>query len=281
MGISLPELFRFRNQIATLSRQEQAVPDGVLLSRISDTVTLDAFTGADMTCAVLFPQPTKEQLIRAGLNPDTYKYPTLKTFAELQTLTVSSARSVTAIRRLGEAHVHKYVKGGRTIAGSMIFTNFNRDVFADFYRLHPSDVFTNSSIPFHIDQLPEFHIIISAANEYGTFANMALINVTLTNFGTTMSIHDLLTESTYTYVAQLMFPFVSQSLDFSNIINRAVNAISGTTTIPLSTALSVLTDSTIAGHSPAFGFDDVIIQGSYFEDEGSVYHRWKDLRRNK
>jgi hypothetical protein len=279
MGISLPELFRFRSQIASLARQEQAVPDGVLLSRISDTVTLDAFTGADISCAVLFPQPTKEQLIQSGLDPNTYSYPTLKVFAELQTLTISSARSITAVRRLGEAHVHKYVRGARTIAGSMIFTNFNRDVFADFYRLHPGDVFTDTSVPFHIDQLPEFHIIISAANEFGTFGNMALINVTLTNFGTTMSIHDLLTESTYSYVAQLMFPFVSESLDFSKVINRAVNFARGNETLPLSSTLDAIAKG--LDRSPAFGFDDVSMQGSYFEDEDAIYERWKAIRRNK
>jgi hypothetical protein len=272
MGISLAELFRFRNQISTLARQEQTFPDGRLLRRIGDEVTLDAFTGADISCAVVFPKPTKADLIRAGLDPDV-EYPTLKQFAELQTLTISSARSVTAVRRLGEAHVHKYIRGPRTIAGSMIFTNFNRDVFTDFYRLHPGDSFLDQAVPFHVDQIPEFHIIISAANEMGTFANMALINVTLTNFGTTMSIHDLMLESTYTYVAQMMFPFVSNTLDFSKTINTAIEIAAGAETVPLSTVL----DSLLAEKDHVFGFY-AGQQGDYFRDDEEVYQSWKKAR---
>jgi hypothetical protein len=277
MAVSLPELFRFRERVSTLARKSGNLADGRVFSGIEDSITLDAFSGADISCVVSFPQQSREEMLRAGLDPDLAKNRPIKQFAELQTLTISSARSISPVRRLGEAHVHKYTRGARTIAGSLIFTNFNRDVFADFYKMHPGDSFLNSSVPFHVDQLPEFHIIISAANEFGTFANMALINVTLTNFGTTMSVHDLMVESTYTYVAQLMFPFVSNSLDFTSSIRFAIAAARGLDV----QAFSEIAEDTFEGLetlSPLYGFE-AGIQGSPYRDAIDIYDAWKASRK--
>jgi len=184
-------------------------------SFIKDTageLVLNSFTGCDINCFLLMPEPdNKEQVLAAaGLRPEDYPFPALKQFAELETISISSARSVFPVRRLGEDHIHRYTRGGRSIAGTMVFTTFSRDVFAEFYRMHGSDKFfgQNSSPPFFVDQIPPFHLLLSAANEYGMVANAALINVTLSNWGTTLSVHDLKIESTYTYVAQFFFPFV-------------------------------------------------------------------------
>jgi len=160
------------------------------------------------------------------MDPEEYDLPAMKTFAELQTLTISSARSVFGVRRLGEHHVHQYTRGARTIAGSMIFTTFTRDVFAEFYRVSGYDNFTDPTAPFFVDQIPPFHLLISAANEYGLHAQAALINVNLTNFGTTMSVHDLQLESTYTYVAQFFFPFIQDYRAFNLAAFQGMNGIS-------------------------------------------------------
>ena len=44
-----------------------------------------------------------------------------KTFGQLQTLTITSRRSVEPVRRLGETSPAAYTKGPRTFAGSMVF----------------------------------------------------------------------------------------------------------------------------------------------------------------
>lgn len=179
---------------------------------------LNSFTGADINCYLLMPEPTNkaEVLAQMGIDSSEYPYPAMKHFAELETISISSARSVFPVRRLGEDHVHRYTRGSRTIAGTMVFTTFSRDVFAEFYRIHSQDRFfgTNAAPPFFVDQIPPFHILLSAVNEYGMAANAALVNVNLSNWGTTLSIHDLKVESTYTYVAQFMFPFVQDYTSF-------------------------------------------------------------------
>lgn len=179
---------------------------------------LNSFTGADINAFLLMPEPTNkaEVLAQMGIDASEYPYPAMKQFAELETISISSARSLFPVRRLGEDHVHRYTRGGRTIAGTMVFTTFSRDVFAEFYRIHSHDRFfgPNAQAPFFVDQIPPFHILLSAVNEYGMSANAALVNVSLSNWGTTMSIHDLKVESTYTYVAQFFFPFVQDYNQF-------------------------------------------------------------------
>lgn len=181
-------------------------------------IVLNSFTGSDIDCSIAIPKPERwdeyKQLV--GLSED-YEWPGTKRWAEIETLTISSARSVSAVRRLGEYHAFEYTRGARTIAGSMVFTSFSRDVFAELYKLHPGENFSTStggSPPMHVDQIPPFHIIMTGVNEYGAIGQSLLLNVTLTNFGTTLSVHDLKTEATYTYVAQFYIPMVNNATSF-------------------------------------------------------------------
>lgn len=220
MSVPLTSLSRYQQQlkIAT-NRQGSAVVDATKIEdAIGGALKLDSFSGTDLTAVLVMPTPSADTMKQLNLDPNKYKYPTTRIFAELQTLSISSARSVAPVRRIGESHVHEYIRGPRTIAGSMVFTTFSRDVFAEFYRLHGADSF-DVNVPMHVDQIPEFHILIQANNEYGTFGAMALVGVTLTNFGTTMSVHDLMLESSYTYVARMMYPFVRNTLDFKRIVS--------------------------------------------------------------
>lgn len=186
-------------------------------------LVLNSMSGADIQCHLVMPDPpNKEKLLDPfGVAPADRTYPAMKTFAELQTITISSARSVSGVRRLGEVHTTGYVRGGRTIAGTLVFTTFSRDVFAEFYQISGYDNFSDPSAPFFVDQIPPFHILMTAHNEYGVSAQCALINVELTNFGTTLSIHDIIVESTYSYVAQFYYPFVQDYYAFDKLARGA------------------------------------------------------------
>ena len=58
-----------------------------------------------------------------------------------------------------------------------------------------------------MDEIPPFNVLIRGANEYGAMSSGILVNVVLTNFGTTFSVDDLYTEATYSYVADYYFFF--------------------------------------------------------------------------
>lgn len=56
--------------------------------------------------------------------------------------------------------------------------------------------------PFYADQIPPFNITLSAANEYGDIAQMAIFGVEFLNEGWGISIDDLVSEKQYTYVCR-------------------------------------------------------------------------------
>jgi len=156
----------------------------------------NSFSGVDIKCAVWVP-------------PHKYSASgSYKIWSELQTLTISSERPAGPVRTLGVAGVRDYVRGVRTIAGSMVFTVLDRDVFADIYQNHEAE--NPAEHPLFVDQIPPFHIIISANNEMGFSATASIIGVTLTNFGQTYSVDDLMLEATYTYVAKYASPFMNK-----------------------------------------------------------------------
>jgi hypothetical protein len=180
-----------------------------------------SYSGTDMLCLMHMPQTPPGHYTKMGYTAtDAREIPqtAIKAFAELQTLTVSSARNVSPVRRLGESHVHKYTRGARTIAGTLVFALLDRDVFGEFYRQSPAEI--DSGAPFFVDQIPEFHIFVSGENEYGGRVSAGLLNITLTNFGQTVSVDDIYTEVTYTYVAQFFLPFVEDTNVFLNKVQK-------------------------------------------------------------
>lgn len=165
-----------------------------------------SFSGADIKCAIYIPP----QYVDPGFGAQAdYMFSSggaLKIFAELQTITISSARTIDPVRVLGSAAPVGWTRGARTVAGSMIFTDIIRDAFANVLVKGRND--SGSKYEFFVDQMPPFNIIITALNEYGMQATRALIGITLVNYGTTYSIDDLITESTYSYVARTVTPFM-------------------------------------------------------------------------
>lgn len=95
-----------------------------------------------------------------------------------------------------------------TIAGSMIFTVFN---IYPFYRLAQYKELvragTGQSPLFPLaDMLPPFDVVLTFSNEYGQFARMKITGMVIVDEGGVMSIEDLITESTFTFMANGIIP---------------------------------------------------------------------------
>ncbi len=117
-------------------------------------------------------------------------------------------RENSPIRTLGHVNPRGFVKGARTIAGSMIFTQFNEYAF---YRIESYRKILSDNKGYYAplaDMLPPFDIVFTFFNEYGLAAKMKIFGVTLVDEGGTMSIDDLITEQTYTYMARGLQPLV-------------------------------------------------------------------------
>lgn len=160
------------------------------------TIKYSSFSGADISAQILVPFEDKPLVL-----------------GELQTLSYSIHRENKPVRVLGQVNPSGFVRGPRTIAGSLIFTVF--DSYA-FYRLEQFRDLVYSGLrpnayPIYplADMIPPFDILITFANEYGKFSRMKLFGVTIVDEGGTMSIEDLVVEQTYTYVARGIQPITS------------------------------------------------------------------------
>lgn len=164
-------------------------------------------------------------------------------FGELQTLSISIASSFGPVRRLGEKEVVQYKGGARTVAGTLVFALLNRDIFSTHMKSQIAGAKQSKwHSPNYVDEIPEFNILIQGGNEFGSFASGMLIGVKLTNFGTTFSVDDLYTESTYTYVARHYIPFTD---DWRNsLYEQFINQIKDS---PLSSA--TITDNVLMQHN--------------------------------
>lgn len=160
-----------------------------------------SYAGADILAYINIPlldDPTQ-------LSSNT---PSARILGEIQTISISSTRSISPVRTLGRSNPIGYTRGGRTFAGTLVFAAFGRDVFSDLYRPDIVESFIDSSTSLFVDQLPPFSIIITASNELGGLAQQIISGITLVNYGVTYSIDDIYTEVSYTYVATDVTPLL-------------------------------------------------------------------------
>lgn len=139
-------------------------------------------------------------------------------FGELQTVSYSIYRPTTPVTALGRINPKGVVRGPRTIAGSLIFTVFDRHVLKEVIDSYTTDGSKSSDALqktygfsendlvsmrkyAKTDEMPPFDINISFMNEYGNSATMTLYGVYILTEGQTMSIEDMITENTMQYIA--------------------------------------------------------------------------------
>jgi len=147
-----------------------------------------SFTGADMRVLI-------EPVYQPGPR-------VVKQLIELQTLTVSIHREKSPVRAIGYINPKGFARGRRTIAGTMVLTQFTVDVLYRFLTrgIDPLDL-SSDSRTVKVDQLPPFHMTLLFADEYGHASYRRLIGVDILTDGTVYSVHDMMTEQTLTYTA--------------------------------------------------------------------------------
>jgi hypothetical protein len=159
-----------------------------------------SFSGADIHATMVIP--------RIGENGNIEDDGEVLELAELQTISYSMHRENSPVRTLGHVNPRGFVKGSRTIAGSMIFTVFNEYAFYRIKNYKKQLASTNGLYAPLADMLPPFDVVFSFFNEYGLAAKMKIYGITIVDEGQTMSIDDLITEQTYTYMARGIQPLI-------------------------------------------------------------------------
>lgn len=150
-----------------------------------NNVVYTSYAGTDIVATIIAP----------GQGPIT--------LGEVSTISYSTHRENTPVRFLGKVNPAGFIRGPRLISGSMIFTVFN---FYAFYRIALlQDAIHNNLYPV-ADMIPPFDVVLTFANENGVFSKMKLYGVTIIDEGGTMSIDDLITEQSFTYMARGIQP---------------------------------------------------------------------------
>lgn len=138
------------------------------------------------------------------------------TLGNLQSISMQSFREKNAVRGFGSSAVKGYVRGPRTIAGTMIFTVFDEHSLAKLMRAMASDTSVygegkdNNLAALLTDQLPPIDITIVFANEYGSLSSMSLYGVEFVSDSMVLSVQDLLTEQEVHFVAREIDPMISR-----------------------------------------------------------------------
>jgi hypothetical protein len=135
-----------------------------------------------------------------------------RVLAELSTISYSIHREKFPIRALGSVYPKGFTKGPRTIAGSLVFTVFNKHVLSELLSaasavistgVSGSDIDQHNAIsPALTDQIPPFDITITYNNEHGEAAKMVIYGVEIVNEGQVTSVNDMITENEMQYVAR-------------------------------------------------------------------------------
>lgn len=143
------------------------------------------FSGSDMVVSLVFP------------NSSPYAV------GECSTVTYSTLRDVQEVRTLGRISVRGFTRGQRRVAGTIIFTVFEQHIVNNI-KNHVAYLQSLSSIK--SDELPPFDIIITFGSEYGRSARLVIYGAVVLEEGKVMSIEDLFTENTWTYLARDIRP---------------------------------------------------------------------------
>lgn len=158
----------------------------------------------------------------------------------LSGITWSVTREKAPIFTMGSANPRSFARGKRGIAGSMMFTVFDRPglyaMMDKVYRTDPNaaryytrssnvlpgtdasnrhrgivphleqSVDVRSALPYYSDQIPPFDVTITFANEYGQSAVRSIYGVELLNEGSGASMEDIVIEETMTFIARDIGP---------------------------------------------------------------------------
>ena len=154
---------------------------------------------------------------------------------ELQAITYSVTREKAPIYVMGDPNPKSFSRGKRGIAGSLVFTVFDRDALHQMkttdnpvYRqglnstrsgafdgsgltpvhdinMTQSDIpgkWAEKKAPKYSDEIPPFDVTINFLNEYGQSSKMTIFGVEILNEGMGLSVDDITTEKACTFIAR-------------------------------------------------------------------------------
>lgn len=151
-----------------------------------------------------------ERITKYGKTPETDRGLShdILPLVNLQSITISTFRAKSQVRALGHVNAVGLARGSRTIAGTFILTEFNRDAFWDILTPSMRDVNYGDTGQVLPDQMRPFDIILLFAHEMGSLAIRHIYGLEVVTNGVVYSIQDYYSENTVSYIAQDVGPLI-------------------------------------------------------------------------
>lgn len=186
--------------------------------------------GTELERSVLTKRSQIESVQRELVNIDQdineiMSLPTTVPLTEISNLSWSVYREKVPKRPLGSTYPKTFTRGPRTISGTMVLVNFNRNAFhylanmkmkntgvGDYDRYAET---TNLN-----DQLPPIDVSLIFANEYGSVSYMGIYGLEFFMEGGTFSVEDIFSEIQIQYYARdidLMRPIDQRKVDAGGV----------------------------------------------------------------
>lgn len=156
----------------------------------------------------------------------------------LTTISYSMFRNKKPVINIGRTNINGVTRGSRIYAGTMIFTLINQHWLRE---LQDQLDWLKGYKELKVDELPLFDIMIVSANEYGNCAVMYIYGIDFTDEAQTISVEDLFTENTFSFIARDVSPF--RARDYK--ITVAQDSSSGSKYDEYSQRFYVLDSSTV------------------------------------
>lgn len=133
----------------------------------------------------------------------------------ISTISYSMMRDKKPVPIIGQVNVGGFTRGTRIYAGTMIFTMINQHWVND---LREHAVWLKSLNVTKVDELPLFDLMVVCANEYGAAMQMFIYGVDLTDEGQVLSVEDILTENTFSFVARDLTNFSNEFMTRDGVV---------------------------------------------------------------
>jgi hypothetical protein len=167
------------------------------------------FTGSDLRIMLEVADPPKIGDAKARFN---------KQLLECTTLSVSVHRSKAPVAAAGYINSKGFARGRRTIAGTMVMTQFTTDVFLRFLQdvLVKEDA-SKSDYYSKPDQIPPLNMTMFFSNEQGFASYRRVLGIEFVTDGVVYSSQDMLSEQTISYYAADITPLLPLTLSALNM----------------------------------------------------------------
>lgn len=135
----------------------------------------------------------------------------------LTTFSYSTYRAKKPVPTLGSVLSRGVAKGGRVIAGTMIFTIMSQSWIEELIASVPwlKDACDGTV---YSDELPLFDILIISANEYGNHVHMKIQGVNITDEAGTLSVFDAYCENSFSFIAREIRSFNDKKITSNEIL---------------------------------------------------------------